>query len=71
VSLTLVEAGPSVLAVFDSALQKEAIRSLTDRKSSLVKEGIITEEMTRILTSSGVSEVGDKIITWRGGSTSP
>lgn len=71
VTLTLVEAGPSVLAVFDKALQEEAIRSLTDRKSALITEGIISEEMTRILTSSGVSEVAEKVIKLGDGTTLP
>lgn len=71
VSLTLVEAGPSVLAVFDKALQEEAMRSLTDRKSALISEGIIDKEMTRILTSSGVSEVEEKEIRLGDGSTLP
>ena len=71
VTLSLVEAGPSVLAVFDEALQKEAIRSLTDRKSSLITEGIIKEEMTKVLISSGVSEVGEKEIKLSDGTTMP
>ena len=71
VTLTLVEAGPSVLAVFDKALQEEAMRSLTERKSDLISEGIIDEEMTRILTSSGVSEVQEKLIKLGDGSTLP
>lgn len=71
VSLSLVEAGPSVLAVFDEALQKEAMRSLTERESALITEGIIDKEMTKILTSSGVSEVGETTIKLSDGSSMP
>ena len=71
VSLSLVEAGPSVLAVFDEALQREAMRSLTERKSALISEGVIEKEMTKIYTSSGVSEVGETSIKLSDGSSMP
>ena len=71
VSLSLVEAGPSVLAVFDEALQKEAMLSLTERKSALISKGVIEKEMTQILTSSGVSEVGETAIKLSDGTSMP
>ncbi len=71
VSLTLVEAGPSVLAVFDKALQQEALRSLTDRKSNLIADGIIDKEITTVLTSKGVKEVKKSYIELSDNSTLP
>ena len=63
VSITLVEAGKSVLAVFDEALQQEALKGLTQRKSKLIREGFIKNEMVDVKLESGVKEVlQDKII---------
>ena len=67
VRLTLVEAGPSVLAVFDESLQQEAIKRLSERETSLIADGFITEEMTKIMLKSGVKEVGDTYIEFSNG----
>ena len=47
----------SFSSLFDKALQQEALRSLTDRKSNLIADGIIDKEITTVLTSKGVKEV--------------
>ena len=47
-----------MLAVFDETLQKEALTALTERETKLVAEGLIAKEMTTVMLSSGVKEVG-------------
>jgi hypothetical protein len=56
VSITLVEAGNAVLAVFDETLQKEAL-VLTERETDLVRDGFINKEMTTVILRAGVKEV--------------
>ena len=53
-----VSTGKAVLAVFDETLQKEALTALTERETKLVAEGLIAKEMTTVMLSSGVKEVG-------------
>eukprot|EP01036_Dinobryon_divergens_P028500 gene28500-37453_t len=67
VKITLVEAGNAVLAVFDEALQKEAMRKLTERRTQLVSDGYIPVEVTQVLLRSGVKVVGDKYIEFSNG----
>jgi hypothetical protein len=57
VSITLVEAGNAVLAVFDETLQKEALVRLTERETDLVRDGFINKEMTTVILRAGVKEV--------------
>ena len=56
-SITLVEAGNAVLAVFDETLQKEALVRLTERETDLVRDGFINKEMTTVILRAGVKEV--------------
>jgi NADH dehydrogenase FAD-containing subunit len=67
VRLTLVEAGSSVLAVFDESLQQEAIKKLSERETSLIADGYISEEITKIMLKSGVKEVGETYIEFMNG----
>lgn len=71
VSLTLVEAGGAVLAVFDKTLQLEALKLLTERESTLVQDGLIEREMTTVLLKAGVKEVGEKFIELSNGERLP
>ena len=71
VKITLVEAGKSVLAVFDETLQREALKRLTERETQLVGAGLIAKEMTTVLLSAGVKEVGEKLITLSTGDVLP
>lgn len=57
VRIKLVEASDKVLMVFDEALQKEALKTLTGRKTRLIEEGYIDKEMTEVLLGTGVKEV--------------
>ena len=50
-----------MLAVFDETLQKEALIALTERETKLVAEGLIAKEMTTVMLSSGVKEVGGSV----------
>eukprot|EP01038_Epipyxis_sp_PR26KG_P004189 gene4189-5960_t len=71
VRITLVEAGNAVLPVFNEQLQKEALKKLTARETSLINDGLIPEEMTRVLLQSGVKEVGEKMIEFTNGDKIP
>jgi NADH dehydrogenase FAD-containing subunit len=71
VKITLVEAGKSVLAVFDETLQREALKRLTQRDTQLVGAGLIAKEVTTVLLSAGVKEVGEKLITLSTGELLP
>ena len=71
VSLKLVEAGGAVLAVFDVALQAEALKLLTERESTLVRDGLIDREMTTVLLKAGVKEVGERFIELSSGEKIP
>lgn len=62
VSITLVEAGNAVLAVFDETLQKEALVRLTERETDLVKDGFINKEMTTVILRAGVKEVSYSLL---------
>eukprot|EP01039_Chlorochromonas_danica_P005982 gene5982-6587_t len=67
VRITLVEAGETILPVFDKSLQEEALKKLTERATALVKDGYIPHEITHIKLRCGVKEVGDKVITFSNG----
>lgn len=71
VSITLVEAGGAVLAVFDEQLQKEAYKSLVSRDTKLISDGFIEKEMTNIMLKAGVKEVKDKTIELSTGESIP
>lgn len=71
VSLKLVEAGNAVLAVFDKALQDEALTQLTQRESSLIKDGLIDREMTTVMLKAGVKEVSEKCVELSSGEKLP
>lgn len=58
VSLTLLEAGPNVLPIFDPALQTQALETLTRRTSSELRAaGLITREFTNVRLGCGVKYV--------------
>lgn len=65
--ITLVEAGPAVLPIFDEALQKEALNKLTNRATDLIRNGYISEEITNVMLKCGVQEVGEKHIEFTNG----
>ena len=69
--ITLVEAGNAVLAVFDEQLQNEAYKKLTERETSLVRDGIIEKECTTVLLRAGVKEVREKDIELSNGEKIP
>jgi NADH dehydrogenase FAD-containing subunit len=71
VKITLVEAGDAVLAVFDQALQLEALKLLTERQTGLLKDGFIGKEVTQVLLKSGVKEVGASEIEFTNGDKLP
>ncbi|CAM9473627.1 unnamed protein product, partial [Ectocarpus sp. 12 AP-2014] len=57
VRIKLIEASDKVLSVFDGALQKAAVSSLTERSTKLIDEGFIETEMTEVLLKVGVKAV--------------
>ena len=69
VRITVLEAGPAVLPVFDQSLQKEAFKRLTERETALVRDGYIEKEMTTVLLRAGVKEIDDKKILLSTGET--
>ena len=71
ISITLVEAGGAVLAVFDEQLQKEAYKSLVSRDTKLIADGFIEREMTNVILKAGVKEVKDKMIDLSTGESIP
>ena len=71
VRIYLIEAGDAVLPVFDKALQTEALNKLNNRKTSLIREGIIEKEMTEVLLKAGVSEITDRVVSLSSGRDIP
>jgi NADH dehydrogenase FAD-containing subunit len=71
VSIRLVEAGDAVLAVFDKTLQEEALRKLVGRKTSLMDDGLIPQEMVQVMLKTGVREIGEKRVILSSGETIP
>ena len=69
VSITLIEAGKSILMVFDKELQEEGLKRLIARESSLLTEGYIKAESTKVLLNVGVKEIDSKNIHLSNGET--
>jgi NADH dehydrogenase FAD-containing subunit len=71
VSITLVEAGKAILMVFAKDLQNEGLKQLTARSTSLIEEGYITAESTKVLLNIGVKEIDEKVIHLSNGDKLP
>ncbi|CAM9533373.1 unnamed protein product [Scytosiphon promiscuus] len=71
VRIKLIEASDKVLSVFDGALQKAAVSSLTERATTLIDEGLIETEMTEVLLKVGVKAVTGTQLELSDGSSIP
>ena len=71
VSITLIEAGKSILMVFEKNMQDEGLRQITSRTTSLVEEGYIEKETTNVLLNVGVQEIKEKTIELSNGESIP
>ncbi|CAM9578122.1 unnamed protein product, partial [Laminaria digitata] len=71
VRIKLIEASDKVLTAFDGALQKAAVSSLTERKTKLMKEGLIETEMTEVMLKVGVKAVTGTHLDLSDGSSVP
>ncbi|CAM9788443.1 unnamed protein product [Ectocarpus sp. 6 AP-2014] len=71
VRIKLIEASDKVLSVFDGALQKAAVSSLTERPTKLIDEGFIETEMTEVLLKVGVKAVTGTQLELSDGSNIP
>lgn len=54
VKIILIEAGASILPIFDETLQQEALKRLIERKTSLISDGLIAKEVTEVKLQCGV-----------------
>ena len=71
VSITLIEAGNAILMVFEQALQKERLRQITSRTTSLISEGYMDKEATSVMLNVGVKEIDEKLIYLSNGDKIP
>jgi NADH:ubiquinone reductase (non-electrogenic) len=56
---------------FDEKLQAKALDDLTNRKTSLIEQGYIQQEMTEVLLKVGVKAVTDTVISLSNGIEMP
>jgi NADH:ubiquinone reductase (non-electrogenic) len=71
VRIKLVEASDRVLMAFDEKLQAKALDDLTNRKTTLIEQGYIQQEMTEVLLKVGVKAVTDTVISLSNGVEMP
>eukprot|EP00752_Nemacystus_decipiens_P007861 g7023.t1 len=71
VRIKLIEASDKVLSVFDGALQKAAVSSLTERTTTLIEQGLIETEMTEVMLKVGVKAVTGTQLELSDGSSVP
>eukprot|EP01035_Chromulina_nebulosa_P022407 gene22407-29014_t len=71
VKISLVEAGNYILPIFDQVLREEALKSLTERETSLISDGLIDKEVTTVILKAGVKEITNETIFLSNGATLP
>ena len=71
VSIKLIEAGKSILMVFEKDMQDEGLRQITSRKTSLLTEGYVEKETTSVLLNIGVEEIDEKTVKLSNGEIIP
>ena len=71
VTISLLEAGRSILSVFEKAAQEEGLRQIMNRETKLVSDGLIPTEMTRVQLNAGVKEITDKVVVLSSGEQLP
>lgn len=54
VKISLIEAGNTILPVFEKDLRDEALKSLTQRQTILIEEGLVEKEITSVILQAGV-----------------